>query len=604
MLFAAIAAVSCVAFTYVVIRLTPFQRTTDALTKPDPFTVSVNAGPPAVALFGDSEVRTGTSPSPIVNMSAFDAPPPGAGLNTVTLAVPALAMSLAGIAAVACVALTYVVVRFDPFHLTTDVLTKPDPFTVSVNAGPPGAATLGDSVLSTGIGLLIVNVRAFDVPPPGAGLNTVTLAVPAFTMSLAGITAVTCVALTYVVVRFDPFQRTTDALTKPDPFTVSVPPAPPAIVLLGESEVRTGTGFPGAIVNTSAFDVPPPGAGLNTVTLAVPAAAMSLAGIAAVTCVVLKYVVVRLDPFQRTTDELTKPDPFTVSVNAGPPGVALLGESEVSAGMGLLIVSVRAFDVSPSSGSNTVTLAVPALAMSFAGITAVTCVVLTYVVVRFDPFQRTTMLPRKHDPFTVSVNAGPPAVTLLGNKEVRAGPVHCRMGMKNGSDVPPPGAGLETNTNASPETSISLARIPAVTSVGLTYVVVRGDMSQSTTDVLTKSAPYTVNVNAGPPERTALGYVSVTEGTGLLTVNVSAFDVPPPGAGLNTVTLAVPALAMSLAGIAAVTCVVLTYVVVRGDPFQRTTDELTRPDPFTVSANAGSPAITLLGDSDVRAGTG
>ena len=60
-------------------------------------------------------------------------------------------------------------------------------------------------------------------------------------------------------------------------------------------------------------------------------------------------------------------------------------------------------------------------------------------------------------------------------------------------------------------------------------------------------------------------------GTGLFTANDTAFDAPPPGAGLNTVTLAVPAVAMSANVIAAVSCVPLTYVVVRFSPFQRTT---------------------------------
>ena len=39
--------------------------------------------------------------------------------------------------------------------------------------------------------LLIVNVCALEVPPPGAGLNTVTVAVPAVEMSDAVIVAVT-----------------------------------------------------------------------------------------------------------------------------------------------------------------------------------------------------------------------------------------------------------------------------------------------------------------------------------------------------------------------------------------------------------------------------
>ena len=49
------------------------------------------------------------------------------------------------------------------------------------------------------------------------------------------------------------------------------------------------------------------------------------------------------------------------------------------------------------------------------------------------------------------------------------------------------------------------------------------------------------------------------------TANDTAFDVPPPGAGLNTVTFAVPAVAMSATVIWAVSCVLLTYVVVRSN---------------------------------------
>ena len=55
-----------------------------------------------------------------------------------------------------------------------------------------------------------LKVRAADVPPPGAGENTVTCALPAVAMSAAGMAALNCVALTTVVVRSVPFQRTLD----------------------------------------------------------------------------------------------------------------------------------------------------------------------------------------------------------------------------------------------------------------------------------------------------------------------------------------------------------------------------------------------------------
>jgi hypothetical protein len=57
-----------------------------------------------------------------------------------------------------------------------------------------------------GTGLLIVKVWALEVPPPGAGVNTVTWAVPANAMSKAEIAAVNRVEETYVVVRFAPFH--------------------------------------------------------------------------------------------------------------------------------------------------------------------------------------------------------------------------------------------------------------------------------------------------------------------------------------------------------------------------------------------------------------
>jgi hypothetical protein len=187
----------------------------------------------------------------------------------------------------------------------------------------------------------MVKGKALEVPPPGAGLNTVTWAVPPVAMSLAGMAAVTCVVPTKVVGRFTPFQRTTEEATKLLPLTAGVKAGPPAVALLGESKVRAGTGLSTGLlmVNVRALEVPPPGAGLNTVTWAVPSVAMSLAGMAAVTFVVLTKVVGRFAPFQRTTEEATKLLPVTVSVKSGPPAVALLGESKVRAGTALTSVA-------------------------------------------------------------------------------------------------------------------------------------------------------------------------------------------------------------------------------------------------------------------------
>ena len=82
-------------------------------------------------------------------------------------------------------------------------------------------------------------------------------------------------------------------------------------------------------------------------------------------------------------------------------------------------------------------------------------------------------------------------------------------------------------------------------------------------------------------------------GAGLI-VKFRALDPP----GFCTVTEAVPAAVMSLAGICAVSWVAFTKVVVRGAPFQSTTELLTKLLPFTVSVKAGLPADSAGGERE------
>lgn len=96
---------------------------------------------PAVTLCGP--VGLDIVKSPTVNVSALDVPPPGVGLKTVTEAVPVAAMSLAGTAAVNCVALPNVVTSAAPFHFTAEVLMKFVPVSVNVKAAPPAVAEEG-----------------------------------------------------------------------------------------------------------------------------------------------------------------------------------------------------------------------------------------------------------------------------------------------------------------------------------------------------------------------------------------------------------------------------------------------------------------------------
>src|ERR1044071_1761225 len=78
-----------------------------------------------------------------------------------------------------------------------------------------------------------------------------------------------------------------------------------------------------------------------------------------------------------------------------------------------LIVNVCVPEVWPS-GLRTLTAAEPAVATSAAGMLAVSRVALPNVVVRAAPFQRTVAPETKLLPSAVKVNAGPPAVALLG----------------------------------------------------------------------------------------------------------------------------------------------------------------------------------------------
>ena len=92
----------------------------------------------------------------IVNDAAFDVPLE-AGFVTVTLVVPAVAISVAVIAADSCDGLTKVVFFTTPLNFTTAPDTKPVPFTVNVNADPPAAALEGESDVIEKLELLMAN---------------------------------------------------------------------------------------------------------------------------------------------------------------------------------------------------------------------------------------------------------------------------------------------------------------------------------------------------------------------------------------------------------------------------------------------------------------
>ena len=83
-----------------------------------------------------------------------------------------------------------------------------------------------------------------------------------------------------VIAAFEPNVTLLTPLTKPVPVIVNGKVAPPAVALVGESEVTVGNGL--LIVKGKVPEVPPPGGGSLTETLIVAPVAMSVAGICTV----------------------------------------------------------------------------------------------------------------------------------------------------------------------------------------------------------------------------------------------------------------------------------------------------------------------------------
>jgi len=195
--FAGTRAVSCDELPKVVVSAVLPQFTTAPFTKFVPVTARTKPWPPAVVEVGEMMPTPGT-PALMANDTRDDAPP--LVVVTVILAVPAVAMSLAGTAACTCVELTTIVDSAEPFQLTTAVESKFAPVTVKVNPAPPAVAEAGEKPLLLIVGALaalIVNAAPVDVT---ADSDTVILAVPAVAIRLAGTAAVSCPEFTKLVV--------------------------------------------------------------------------------------------------------------------------------------------------------------------------------------------------------------------------------------------------------------------------------------------------------------------------------------------------------------------------------------------------------------------
>src|SRR5215472_16857942 len=108
--------------------------------------------------------------------------------------------------------------------LITEVLMNPVPFTVKVNAGPPGTADCGFRLTICGVGFVMYSTAAAEVPPPGGPLTTAIVVDPTLAISDAGMEAISCVDETYVVGRFSPCASTTELGRKLLPLTVKLKP--------------------------------------------------------------------------------------------------------------------------------------------------------------------------------------------------------------------------------------------------------------------------------------------------------------------------------------------------------------------------------------------
>lgn len=178
---------------------------------------------------------------------------------------------------------------------------------------------------ATAGGLNTVNVRALDVPPPppSVTVNTVSGTIAAAATSAAEIAALSPVGPLKVVVRGLPFHWTTEHGAKLPPLallasTPSMNAADLAATLGGKSVVIAGLGsaaVDGATVKGEETEDKDGIVELDTVMVAGPGKAVSVAEIAAVSWVALTKAVWRGEPFQFTTSPFgTKFVPFTVRV--------------------------------------------------------------------------------------------------------------------------------------------------------------------------------------------------------------------------------------------------------------------------------------------------
>src|SRR5437660_6608917 len=199
-----------------------------------------------------------------------------------------------------------------------------------MEAGPPPG---GDALMP----LLVTTETPFvPVCPTASCALTVSVCVPSATTVVSNGKEIGPGLLLVVLAAGRPSSVALTVLDEPDvPSIQTVAQAAPLTVEPGEGWVIQTCRLPPEMTNVRAFEVPPP-EGFVTVTVAEPAAATSAALIAAVSCPAFTKVVALAAPFHCRVLPATKLLPLAVSVKAAPPAVALVGDTDVRVGAGLV----------------------------------------------------------------------------------------------------------------------------------------------------------------------------------------------------------------------------------------------------------------------------
>ena len=219
-------------------------------------------------------------------------------------------------------------------------------------------------------------------------------------------------------------------------------------------------------------------------------------------------------------------------------------------------------------------------------------------------------------PVPVKVRSGAvvaPAATLVGATVVITGNGFTIEYAKT-LDVPPFGgagggaAGLVTAMDSEPAVATSATVRFTCRTVLFMKPVERFVLFTLTTDCGAKLVPVRTNVTPPDPARTVVGEIDVIVGTllgaGVIVKVREVADVPPPGVEVNTTTVAVPGLAIRLAGTLAVISLVLRKVVTSALPFHSTSEPGEKLLPVTVKVNAVPPACAVVGIMDLSDGFG